>query len=38
MEYQESKKIGDIIEAEILKRIIRKYPKAYIDNTGKKKQ
>ena len=35
MEYNESKKSGDIGENEILKRIQKKYPKAYIDNKGK---
>ena len=34
-EYSESKKAGDIGELEILKIIQRKYPLAYIDNTGK---
>jgi len=35
MEYPESKKIGDIGEKEILKKILLKYPKAFIDNIGK---
>lgn len=35
MEYTESKKAGDIGEEEILKKILPKYPKAYIDNIGK---
>jgi len=34
-EYSEAKKIGDIGEEEILKQINKKYPLAYIDNTGK---
>ena len=34
-EYAVSKKAGDIGEEEILKIIQLKYPKAYIDNTGK---
>jgi hypothetical protein len=34
-EYQVSKKIGDIGELEILKRLKKKYSNAYIDNKGK---
>ena len=34
-EYKISKKIGDVGELEIHKRLIKKYPKAYIDNIGK---
>jgi len=36
MEFKDSKKVGDIIEEEILKIIKRKYPEAYIDDRGKK--
>ena len=35
MEFKESKLNGDIGEEEILKRIVKKYPCAYIDNRGK---
>jgi len=35
MEYSESKKTGDIGEEEILKRIKKQYPQAYIDERGK---
>lgn len=35
MEYKESKKAGDIGEYEILKRVKKNHPEAYIDNTGK---
>ena len=34
MEYNESKKMGNVGENEILKRIHKQYPQAYIDNTG----
>ena len=36
MEFNESKKVGDIIENEILKKIQRKYKNAFIDDRGKK--
>ncbi len=36
MEFNESKKVGDILEVQILKRINKKYPKAFIDDKGKK--
>jgi hypothetical protein len=36
MEFKESKKVGDIIEEEVLKRILKKYPQAFIDDKGKK--
>jgi len=35
MEYPKSKKVGDIGEEEILKKILPKYPKAFIDDIGK---
>lgn len=34
-EFKESKKAGDIGEVEILKKVQRKHPNAYIDDTGK---
>lgn len=36
MDFSESKKYGDVLENEVLKRIQIKYPKAYIDDKGKK--
>lgn len=36
MEFNKSKKVGDIIENEILKKIQRKYKNAFIDDRGKK--
>jgi len=35
MEYHESKKMGDVGENEILKRVIKQYSLSYIDNIGK---
>ena len=36
MKFNESKKVGDIIENEILKKIQKKYKNAFIDDRGKK--
>lgn len=35
MEYNDSKQVGNIGEYEILRKIHKKYPRAYIDDTGK---